>query len=435
MTGPQLDQGLTALAGGLVLLLVFVALRRSPKLAVSAWLFVICFVPVWIGQTVVGPYFPAFSIISLVAAVSLVTAVSHFRWSVVDAVFAAVLAIVVVEYLLGLTTRSGTFDLVTAWGAAFLLGRVVTSVLDPRWVYGAFGVFFSLVAVLAIVEFVTSFNVFTTYLGNDNSNYLAWGDLQPRGGITRAEGAFGHSIALGTSLGIAAAMTMGSRFRPWVKTVMVGLMAVGAVVGFSRAGMLTAGLAVLLSCLFLREPLTRVYRIGLLLLAAAAGVGVFLAVQDVFVASGSEAAGSASYRGELLQLVRFIEPFGVASNYQVTTNREVSVGEFASIDNALLLFGLIYGWVPELLLLLVTVPAAVYLLLRKRATPAVIAVLAAFPALLTVALITQYAAVFWFAVGLAVSTQVKANATSADPASSPEATSLLPARGAHAVRS
>ena len=72
---------------------------------------------------------------------------------------------------------------------------------------------FTIVAVLAILEFVTGTNLFITYLPNTTSLFDIWGTLQPRGGVIRAEGAFGHSIALGASLGIAVSLTLGSSFR------------------------------------------------------------------------------------------------------------------------------------------------------------------------------------------------------------------------------
>lgn len=411
MSAAVFSTGLQAAAAALLLLVVFVGLRRSPKVAVFVWLFVICFVPVWIGQTVVA-YFPAFVIVSLLAAISLLPTVSRVRWSVADGIFVAVAAIVVAEYLVGLTTRSATFDLVVTWGSAFLLGRIVVAILDPRWIYSAIAVFFTVVAALALAEFALGTNPFTTFLANNTTSYSVWGGLQPRGTILRAEGAFGHSIALGSSLGIAAAMTMGSRFRPWLKTAMLALMLGGAVVSFSRTGMITAGLGIVLACLFLREPLSRRYRRTLLVLALVSAALVYVTVQDVFLASGDEAEGSALYRSELLQLIGYIRPVGLAANFTVSTNAQVSIGEFGSVDNALLLFGLTFGWIPGVLMLLMLVAAVGYLL-RRRATPAVIAVLAQSPALVTVAFITQYAAVFWFAVGLAVSTQVLAN-TSAE---------------------
>ncbi|WP_375426336.1 hypothetical protein [uncultured Friedmanniella sp.] len=411
MSAELFSTALNLAAAALLLVLAFSALRMSPKAAIVVWLFVICFIPIWIGQTITV-YFPAFAIVGLLAAASFVPTTNRFRWSVADAVVLAVAVTVLAEYALKLTTRTATFDLFVIWSGAFLLGRVVTSVLDARWIYGAVAVFFSIAAVLALAEFVTGLNVFITYLGNGTALFDQWRTQQPRGGILRAEGAFGHSIALGSSLAIAATLTLGSRFRPWIKTAMLVVLLGGAVVTFSRTGMITAALGVVVACLFVRNPLSRRYRIGLLILAMVSAGVVFVSIRDVFLASGNEAEGSALYRSELLQLVGYIQPFGLAANFTVSTTSQTSIGEFGSVDNALLLFALTYGWVPTALLALLFA-GAVAALFRGRATLAVVAVIAQLPALVTVALITQYAAVFWFAVGLAISTQVIANQTRA----------------------
>lgn len=406
MSAATFTSALLTVGGLLALLLVFVGVQRSPKAALLLWLLVICFVPVWIGRTVYA-YFPAFVIVGLLVAVGLLPSLKRVRWTVVDILLGGVALLVVAEYALGLTTRTATFDLVLAWGGAFALARVLPAVLDPHWIYGAAAVFFGLVAVLAIGEFVASYNPFTTLLANSSATYATWGPLQVRGSVTRAEGAFGHSIALGSSLGIAAALTLGSRLRPVLKTGLLLTLALASVLTFSRTGMLTVGLSVVLGCVFLRDLSSR-YRWGLLAGTAAAAAVAFASVRDVLLSSGTEATGSALYRSDLLQLVGYIQPLGLARNFNVSTTSEVSIGEFGSIDNAMLLFGLTYGWIPAVLVV-VAFAAAVVVTLRRRATPPVIAVVAQLPAFVTVALITQYEAVAWFAIGLAVSTQVLAN--------------------------
>lgn len=404
LNGNGLDRGLAVLAGALVLLLVFAALRRSPRIAVCAWLLVVGFVPIWVGVTA-GAFFPAFSVVSLLTAFSLLPALRRFHWSAADVLLVVVLVLVVVEFVLRITTRGPTFDAVTVWASAYLFGRLLGAVADVRWVYGAVAVAFSGVAVLALAEFLTGTNLFISYLGNDTRIFGQWNTQQARGDVLRAEGAFGHSIALGTSLAVAVAFTLGSRFRPVVKVALLGLLGAATVVTFSRTGMLVAALAVLFSCWCLREQLSRRFR-GLLVLLLAAGAALAYGyLRDVFVASGTEAAGSALYRSELLELIGYVQPLGLASNFEVATTQVVSVGEFGSIDNALLLFALIFGWLPAALVVLLLAGSLTYLL-RRRATPATVALVAQIPALLTVALITQYASVFWFSAGLAVATQV-----------------------------
>ncbi len=404
ISGTELDSLVRLVAGVLLLLIVFVGLRTSPKLAMIAWILTVCFIPVWIGVN-------AYAFLSANIIISLLTAVSLFplriRWSVIDLVFGTVLIFMVIEAATRSTTRGAIFDVFAIWLPAFLLGRIIVQVVDPRWIYRAFAICFTIVAVLALFEFLTASNLFINHLANNTRSFDVWGGLQPRGGVLRAEGSFGHAIALGSSLGIAVAFTMGADFRTWLKVSMVGVMAAAAVVTFSRTGMVTAGLAIVLACVFQRQGIKPVFRTIMLSLTAIGGLFAFGFVRDVF-ANSDEAEGSALYRSDLLELIRYMRPLGLASNYGVSTTQDVSIGSFASIDNAALLFGLIYGWLP-LVLLGVAMLAGLIAMVRRRCTPAVIAIVAQLPAFVTVALITQYASLVWFAAGLAVSTQLAVN--------------------------
>ncbi len=422
ISGSHVDQAMLLLIGAALLVVVFLAMRHWAKVALLAWMLVVCFVPVWLGVTF-HAYFPAFTAMTLLSAASLSPTLAHVRWSVADALLGAVLVVVAVEYALQMTTRSGTFDLFSTWASAFLLGRLAALVIDPKWIYGLFGVAFTAVGLLAIVEFMTRTNLFISYLPAANNLFSVWGTLQPRGDVIRAEGAFGHAIALGTSLGVAATLTLGSRFRAGIKTAMVGVMGLAAVLSFSRAAIIVTILGVLLTALCVRHTLSRGYRLVLVVFTLAAVAVGYRLVAGVFAVS-TEASGSASYRADLLELVGFLRPFGLSANYAVSTTRSVSIGTFGSIDNAVLLFGLIYGWVP-LLLALAVLLAAVVVVLSRRATPATAAVVALLPALVSVAFITQYAGVAWFCFGLAVSTQLAAR-RDADPAPNPGAQRTRP---------
>ena len=405
ISGPSVDQLVVLLVVAAVLVITYVGMRRSSKLALAVWVAVICFVPVWLGVSF-HAFFPAFTAISLLSAASMAPMLGRERWSVADALLGSVLVLVALEYALQMTTRSATFDLFSTWASAFLLGRLAALVVDPEWIYGLFGVAFTVVAVLAILEFVTGTNPFISYLPANNTLFGIWGGLQPRGSVVRAEGAFGHSIALSTSLGVAITLTLGSRFRTTFKTAMVLVMAVAAVLTFSRAGMAVTALGVVLTAVFVRHTLSRAYRFGLIALTLAGVALGYTLVAGVF-AESTEAGASASYRADLLGLVSSMQPFGLSAEYAVSTTRSVSIGTFGSIDNAVLLFGLIYGWVP-LVLVSVLLVAAVVVVVSGRATPATVAVAAQLPSLLSVAFITQYAGVAWFCFGLALSSQLLA---------------------------
>lgn len=410
-TGAEVDQLMRAASAFALFILAYLILRRYQKLALVAWLAVIAFVPVWVGVTA-RAYFPAATLVTLLVAISLLPTLRRVRWSVVDVIFVVIGITVVIELLVDRTTLSAAFDLITAWAAAYAVGRLIVMEVAVEWIYRAVAVTFTLVAALAVVEFLTGVNLFVTYLPNDTRLFDIWGPLQTRGEVVRVEGAFGHSIALGATLGFAASIALGAALRPLYKALMILIMGAGVVLTFSRTGMLTFALAILLACVFQREGLSRAFRITLLVVTSISGLLVFQLVRDVFLTSGNEAQNSALYRAELLELTTSMSPFGLSPAFQISASRQVSIGDFGSVDNALLLFGLIYGWVP-LLLVLGCLGAAVGYTLRRRATPAVLAVVAQLPALVTVALITQYAHVLWFGVGLAVSAQLSGRHRSA----------------------
>lgn len=406
MSASDFDSLLKVFLALLILTGAFGFLRRSPKTALFAWLTVICFVPIWIGGSF-HVYVPAFTAIGLMAAISLLPVPAQVQWSVADLFLLAILVVVAIELFTQTTTISAAFDAFTSWAGAYLFGRLIAQVVEPDWIYRAIAIFFTVVAALALVEFATGRNLFIQYLSNGSNLFSIWGNLIPRGGIIRAEGAFGNPIALGASLAIAVGITMGANFRLWLKSIMLAIMLGGAVVTFSRAGMLTAAIGIVLSCLFLTGILTRAYRVFLLVILGVGGALVSVYVLAVFASSGAEAEDSALYRSDLLLLLRDLNPFGLSDSYRVSSTGQVSIGSFASIDNAMLLFGLLYGWVP-LLFIAALLIGAIWLVLSRRATPPTIALVAQIPSLVSVALITQYAAVLWFAAGLAVTTQVLA---------------------------
>ncbi|WNB85071.1 hypothetical protein [Cellulomonas sp. ATA003] len=83
-----------------------------------------------------------------------------------------------------------------------------------------------------------------------------------------------------------------------------------------------------------------------------------------------------------------------------------------------MLFALNYGWLP-LAIVCALLVGAIVLTVTRRATAPTIALAAQVPAVMTVALITQYGMFLWFVAGLAVVSQIQrraALAPSAHPA-------------------
>ena len=80
------------------------------------------------------------------------------------------------------------------WLLPYCWGRIVLSRVSANWVAACITTAAVAAAILAIAEFATGSNPFHLVPGAGSS---IWGAQQIRGGLLRAEGAFGHSIALG----------------------------------------------------------------------------------------------------------------------------------------------------------------------------------------------------------------------------------------------
>jgi hypothetical protein len=408
VSGPALEGFLVAGAVAVVAALGAVALGRSPRLALAVWLVVLCAVPVWVGVSVVVDWEA-----QVLVTVGVLTCLVAFRprtgtplvgrVTLPDLVVGLFVVAALVPVALDATTFSDVFVLLAQWTGAFLLGRLIGSQVGLDWAYAAVAVAFTVVAVLALVEFATGWNPFVQIPGQ-GLLHADWSPIQERGGRARAEGAFGHSIALGAGLAMAIPLTLAAPFRAGVRVPMAMLLAAAAAVTFSRTGLVTAVLGAVLTVVFLRSGLSArvraVMTVGMVVVAAALGS----LLSTVFAAAEAEASASAGYRRALLDLVPDIALFGrSASAYRLATG-ETYFGDFSSIDNALLLLALRYGWVPLVLvagLLLV----ACGLVLWGRATAPTVALVAQIPSFAGVALITQYATFVWFVAGLAVYSQ------------------------------
>ena len=398
-----------------LLALAVVVMTRAPRLAFAGWLVALCFVPVWAGITLKVDLEPhVIASVGLVAGLLPVVARGGGRtpgrltWG--DGLFVGFVLAALVPVVAGTVTFSDVFVLLVQWTAAFLAGRLVGYRVPLRWIYGAIAVAFTVVAGLAVVEFLASWNPFLHIPGNAGLRAV-WAVIQDRGGRPRAEGAFGHSIALGASLAMAVPIALAAPFRTVVRLGMVVLMLAAVVVTFSRIGLITAVTGAVLAVLFLSHELPRRVRVAVTVGLVGVGVGCASLVSTVFAAAGTEASNSADYRLQLLDLVPALRPFGWASTtYRLATGQTIFAnvpstdGTLHSIDNALLLLGLSYGWVP-LLFVLALLVSAVCCLVSGRVSAPTLAVVAQIPAFATVALITQYSTFTWFVAGLAVFSQ------------------------------
>lgn len=391
--------------------LALVGLHRAPRTAFVGWLAAVCGVPVWLGLTFVVEWEPHVAasvglVACLLPGVLAGRSAVEGRLTVADGLLVIFLATALVGVVAGRSSISDVFLLVVQWTGAFLAGRVIGHRVPVHWVYGAVAAALTVVAVIALAEFATGWNPFVAIPGSGNL-YDDWSPIQERGGRARAEAAFGHSIALGASLALAVPLALASRFRAGLRLVMVVLLVAASAVTFSRIGLLTAIGGVALSVLFVRSAISARLRWSVLGGLAVAAAVLSSLITDTFDAAGDEATASADYRVDLLALLPTMRPFGLAESlYESPTGQRTFAG-FDSIDSAVLLVGLDYGWVP-MVVVVVLLAGSLWCLVSGRATAPTIAVVAQIPALLTVALITQYSTLLWFVAGLAVFSQAAA---------------------------
>lgn len=385
---------LAVVAAALVLLF-----RSRPRLAVLSWVLTIAFVPYWAGVSV-GLYLPPATAVGVLVLTALL-----WREPVLlrlpDVVVAVVVLVVGCSYALGLVALSALFAVVMEWGLAYAVARLASTVVGSSWIYLVVAVVMAVVAALAVIEFLTSVNAFTQVPGPGPRE--GWASLQTRGGVLRAEGAFGHSIALGATLGLAVPLAVCAPLRPRTRLVIVAIIVAGTVVSFSRIGMAAAGIGLVLCVVLLGKELGSKVRWALATVVALAGAAAVPLLGRVFDAAGDEAVGSAAYRGDLLQLVPTMQVLGTAESAERTADGVLRFGGFRSIDSAIIYTGLVYGWFIAALLAALLVAAVVAVMRPAAVTGSTIAVVALVPAVLSVAFITQYAAFFWFVAGLAVS--------------------------------
>ncbi|GEL94962.1 hypothetical protein [Cellulomonas composti] len=392
---------------GLAILLVLLALgavfvvvvREVPLLGLCACLAFMCFVPPWVGGSFVVFVTPLTA--AFLGSILALWSGSGIRLRAFDAVMLLVLGVIAVSFVAGFVTLERAFAAVFGWGVAYLAGRVLGMRVREDVVATVIAVAFGVVALLAILEFVTQHNLFVGLHLGGGAGYARWSGIRWRGGVPRVEGAWGSAIALGGGLAMSVPFVWCSRLRPALKAATLAAVGFAAVVTFSRIGMVSTVLA-FVGCLVLLggavSPGFR--RAAAALFVVGAAVALPLA-RDVFTAAGSEASNSADYRGDLLSLVPSMNWLGRTSEVTTDAAGETRYGAFGSIDSAPILLGLDYGILPLLVLLGAAVVAAVALV-RANRSAALVAVVALLPGLTSVAFITQLTPMFWFVVGLAV---------------------------------
>lgn len=400
---------LLLLAAGALAAAWYVA-RSAPRLVVAGWAAVCFLVPIWVGVQA-GIYW---------SAVTAVTAVALAAWSTSDVTFSYVDVLVVgfalfvlAAYVVGGSTWGHLLIVLIGWMVPYVWGRVVLARVDPGWLYSSIAVAATAAAVFGIIEFATGFNPFVG-IAMPNGAWRTWHELQLRGGFVRAEGAFGHSIAFASALAMSSVFVIVTRWPIWTRLACLSVIITAVGMSFSRIGMITLAITLVLAALLLGRWITRGMRIGVVVLLVVAAAIAMPLLGDVFTAAGEEAGGSAEYRSDLALLIGEMRALGITASWTVLPTGETYYGSFQSIDSELVLTGLRFGILP-LIALVAAIVTCVLGLLRGRATPAAVAVAAQVPAFATVALITQYGYLAWFLAGVAVASYKLERADSISP--------------------
>lgn len=383
VTVETLVLGLIALAlGGWAVVVV----RRYPAVAVVGYLAVLMLVPTWLVVPI-GVDLAPVMIVGLGIVVGMF-GLDAARPVTFDLILLGLAGVAALVWMFGLINQNSLYWLMLWWVLPYLVGRTLATRGQAQTVYDVVAVLVVVVAVLAIVESVMNYNVFTDRLGMGSP----WAELQYRGGRVRVEGAFGHSIALGAVLGMSVPMVWASRWRPWYRVSAIGVVAVAVMLTFSRIGILTTILALAASFVLLRAQMPARVRWAVLVVGAVVAAVLVPTVMRVFDDAGTEASGSADYRVFLIGLLPKLAVFGEATSPTVL---------LSSIDNELVLTGVRFGLLPLALLLLCAVVGVVMAV--RRPNPALVAAMVMLPGLTSVAFITQFTAFFWLAVGVGVS--------------------------------
>ena len=177
---------------------------------------------------------------------------------------------------------------------------------------------------------------------------------------------------------------------------------------------MAAVLAIVLAMVFARgEWFTRAARIGVVsvvLVGAALLTPFYL---SILAGETDDLANSTTYRLNFFGVFGDIEWVGLAETFVEYADGKwgwesgsYSGNVIVTLDNTLLLHALRFGWVSAALLAVILL-TPVYWLIKSRGNAALVAVVSQLPTVLTVAMITQFAYVFWLFLGVAVTAHLQ----------------------------
>lgn len=393
-------EGIAALVGASLLLLFVATLQLEKRTMATLWLVAVTLFPPWVALMVGGVRIPVAAVVSLAAVLNQFR--SRPAWNFIDTVAVGLGACVALSVVAGGTPRHILVQVGAEWllpyaAGRFTFDREAIPVIARRLAVA--------LSIFALLQFVTRFDVATVFPFNIANTQAFWMGLQERGGFSRAELTFGHSIALGGTLALLLPFVAfkderkGGGSSVW----QIALVLAGVAATMSRASMLGA-LAVLSAAILV----LRISALTRLIMVALVSGGAWAALQyfDNLARSsaGTEVNDSSSYREGLVDLMAVVEPMGLAPGGAPSTDGVTYkwLGYY-SIDNSLLYVALYAGGIAAVLYVATLCLALARLTLRRSPTgnAFALALLSQVPLIVTVAPITQHQAILWFFIGLA----------------------------------
>lgn len=366
---------------------------RISRRLLTAWMVSVVMVPTWVNIDA-GVTIPIQCILGLIAVAIAFSSGVRVRLTKLDLYFAAFLLVGLATASVGEADWAWWAQIFVRMGIPFLTARVLISSAGLSYTVNLITVTFGLVALLALVEVLTAWHPYTEWQ-TSSLEYTTWSGIQVRAGRDRSEWAFGHSIALGGSLVLAIPFVMRSKYSALTKTGILALIIAGLAATGSRgaliSGALTTGLVLLYG---VKNHAIRTIALTISLV----GMVLLIPVVDELISSQAEAnleqRTSIDYRQNIYTLyfseIRWLGQSAVAQ-------------QTGSIDSTILHFGLQFGWL-MLIVILMPLIASALRLITGHASIAEIALIGQVPLFATVALITQYQ--FMTAIVIAIAIQM-----------------------------
>lgn len=315
-------------------------------------------------------------------------------------------------------------QMIFQWGSAYIVGRILGPAAGWEFVTKLVALAGSLVAIWAIIEFTFDWHVFQNFMTTAPEGF--WAQIQTRSGISRSEAAFGSPIALAAFLSASVPFIMAVKMPAYIRMGLLLTVVVALATTLTRSGMIAALLGYFLVLVaYDNQKLSGRRALATFgTLTAAIGAPVFWLILSRATDTDSSSEYRVSLWREVPQDIRFL---GLGDNVSTKLDGSPAWRNLASIDSTPLSLGINFGWLVVLTLSIWAIIAAVRVALRKG-TLAEVAIVAQFPVLAGVALITQYTYVIWFLIGLAVSWRMETNSPNINTADTGRPFVALPNR-------